>query len=149
MAWRGRSRDWAERKYADYQLTKRKRERAVRSKPKPYPKHLPPPVTVKSHAARQRAIARRTAAKKAGSKAAIHGAHAGALAFRVGTRAIPFVGWAILAYDAWSFASWLGQKYTTVDKQADDITPYLLSREDSGSYIVGFPHYSVPDVAYA
>jgi hypothetical protein len=152
MAWRGRSRDWAERKVADYYLTKRKRQRAVRSKPKvKLPAHVHGiPVIRKASDWKKvdRMVARRSV-KKAVSKGAVHGAHAAGLAFRVGTRAIPFVGWALLAYDAYTFGSWLSQKYATVDKQADDISPYLLSREEEESYIVGFPHISIPDVAYA
>ncbi len=150
MAWRGRSRDWVERKYADYQLTKRKRQRTVRPKPKPPTSVHGIPVIRKASDWKKvdRMVARRSA-KKAVSKGAVHGAHAVGLAFRVGTRAIPFVGWALLAYDAYTFGSWLSQKYSTVDKQADDISPYLLTREDHESYIVGFPHISIPDVAYA
>jgi len=152
MAWRGRTRDWAERKVADYYLTKRKRQRAVRPKPDPYKglrTDIPRPVTVESYRKSQASAARRASAKKVVSKGAVHGAHAAGLAFRVGTRAIPFVGWALLAYDAYTFGSWLSQKYSTVDKQADDISPYLLTQEDEESYIVGFPHISIPDVAYA
>ena len=36
-----------------------------------------------------------------------------------------------------------------VGKQADDISPYLLTREDQDSFVVGFPYTSIPDVAYA
>jgi hypothetical protein len=151
MAWRGRSRDWAERKVADYYLTKRKRQRRVRPKPKvKIPTHSGgiPVIRKASDWSKVPAI-RREARKKAVTKTAVHGAHAAGLAFRVGTRAMPFVGWALLAYDAYTFGSWLSQKYTTVDKQADDISPYLLTREDQESYVVGFPHISIPDVAYA
>lgn len=110
--WRGRSRDWVERKYADYHLAKRRRQRRVRPKPDPYKglrTDIPRPVTVESHRKAQASAARRASAKRGATKGAIYGAHALKGAVRLGSRALPVVGWGILAYDAYNLVKSLDQ----------------------------------------
>ena len=139
MAWRGRSRDWAERKYADYQLTKRKRQRNVRSKPYKWNKKMgyPRPVTVQSHRAAQVTAARRATAKRGLTRGAVVGAHALSGAARLGSRAIPVVGWGMLAYDLYQFGEYLADKKSLKSPDAY-VDPFLFENITHHDYVQGY-----------
>ncbi len=137
--WRGRSRDWAERKYADYQLTKRKRQRNIRSKPYKWNKKMgyPRPVTVESHRKAQASAARRATTKRGATKGAVYGAHALKGAARLGTRAIPIVGWGMFAYDVYQFAQYLQDK-SSLKSPGAYVDPFLFENITHHDYVQGY-----------
>jgi hypothetical protein len=136
--WRGRSRDWVERKYADYQLTKRRRQRRVHPKPKP-PTHVHGIPVIRKQSDWKKVdhmVARKSAGRAAG-RGAVYGAHALALGARIGTRAIPVVGWAMFAYDAYQLASYLHDR-TTATPQSFAYSPNCTTELNHHDYLQGY-----------
>ena len=136
--WRGRSRDWAERKYADYHLAKRRRQRRVRPKPKP-PTHVHGiPVIRKASDWKKvdRMVVRKSAGRTAG-RGAVYGAHALTGAARLGSRALPVVGWAMLAYDVYTFAEYLQDKQSVKSPEAH-VDPFMFENITHHRYVQGY-----------
>jgi len=136
--WRGRSRDWAERKYADYYLTKRRRQRRFRPRSKP-PTHVHGiPVIRKASDWKKvdRMVARKSAARTAG-RGAVYGVHALKLGARLGTRAIPVVGWGMFVYDVYQFSQYLHDKKSLKSPGAY-VDPFLFENITHHHYVQGY-----------
>lgn len=148
--WRGPSRDWFERKVADYQLQKRKRMRNVRSPVRKLPKFTESGIRIIRTPAdwnKPNRGARKASAKRSASKAAVYGGHALKGAGRLGSRAIPFVGWALFAHDVYVFGRWLSDQRTTALAPSSYSLGFTMwSDPSSPPHIVGYPfdeiHYS-------
>ena len=154
MAWRGRSRDWVERKYADYHLQKRKRMRAVR-KPKIYatpytgPKYTSSGIPI----IRKQSDWTKFHAKRHAKRSAVVAAHAAKGAVRLGSRAMPFIGWGMMAYDVYQIADHLHdmhqgslhQYFKKEQLNPLDIEPHFDSVEYMYPVIVGYENLGPVD----
>ena len=137
--WRGRSRDWVERKYADYYLTKRRRQRRVRPKPKA-PTHTSRGIPVIRKQSDWKKVDRQVARKSVGrgaGRGVVYGAHALKGAVRLGTRAIPIVGWGMIAYDVYQFGQYLQDKNSVKSPEAH-VDPFLFENITHHDYVQGY-----------
>ena len=131
MAWR----DWADEKAASQWKRSRRRSRSRRSRSsvRKVPKYTSRGVPVVTSLSDKSRLARR----KAGGKVAVHAGHAAWASARFATRAIPIIGWGILAYDVYSFASWLAEKQSVKSPQAH-VDPFLFENINDPRYVVGY-----------
>ena len=148
MGWR-RS---VEQKYADYKVAKRERARQTPRKRRTHvqkwdpakpkstgiPRHvgpIPPPILNEKDVVKAEIRHALRASKKGAKKGSQHGVK---FAYKAGRRFIPYVGWALLAWDVYELYKWLTKEETTALGTSYSVN--LFTAVPSSDNIVGYAH---------